>query len=154
VVIKTSIFLVLISTVVSSYSQNSKIKVRKPNDQLYFFQKGTRSDTIVKGRYDLFYLIIPDSLKRELVITVNNGNFRKVNDSIVQLLFIPGIKYECVYEERIIETGQRPYKKTKDLKCMINGVTEESGNSVEVIFKKKDAIKPLLENKFIFLKRD
>lgn len=144
------IICIFLFTTLKSFSQQEKIKIRKQNDQLIFFQKGIQSDTILKNKNDLFCLVIPDTLVN-LTISIENGNFQKTkNDSIVKLIYIPGIKYECVYREIQKEQERGSTKKLKERNCLINGIPEQASGIIKITFYIKGHSEPLLVNKFIF----
>ena len=55
------------------------LKIKKEDNRFLFFQKGIKTDTIVKNKSDLFYIKLPDSLKRHIQIFLKNGQFTKTN---------------------------------------------------------------------------
>lgn len=80
-------------------AQTTKIKVKRDPYPFMFYQKGTRSDTIWRGRNDEFFLMVPDSLKEKLVFSTENGQLvRTANDSLIKLNYLHGLTYEYVYE--------------------------------------------------------
>ena len=74
------------------HGQETKtIRFSKEKNQLYFFQSGLKRDTIQRGEGDLFYLLIPDTLKENLRISIENAKMEVLpGDSLVRLVFIPG----------------------------------------------------------------
>lgn len=85
-----SIFLFL---TYSSFAQYA-LKIKKEDNRFLFFQKGTKNDTLIKNKTDLFYIKLPDSLKNNIQIFLKNGQFVKTdNDTLYRLIQIPGMKY-------------------------------------------------------------
>ncbi len=74
----------------SSQAQYS-IKIKREDNRFLFFQLGQNSDTIVKNKTDLFLIKLPDSLKQNIEIYLNNGQLTKTdNDTIYRLIPILG----------------------------------------------------------------
>jgi hypothetical protein len=72
------------------------IRFKKDRSGLVFFQKGAKSDTISRG--NLFFLLVPDSTKEFILISVENGRMEATsNDSLVTVVHFPGINYESRY---------------------------------------------------------
>jgi len=70
------------------------IKVKREDNRFLFFQLGQKSDTIIKNKSDLFLIKLPDSLKTNIQIFLNNAQFIKTdNDSIYLLKPIAGMRY-------------------------------------------------------------
>ncbi len=135
------------------------IKVKKNDDNLYFFQKGKSTDTISKNKGDLFYLLPKTRLKKILIIHIENAQLlRTDNDSLFRVNYVKGISYECVYEKSYnLEKGENEYN-AKDLekkavysfKCQINGVATENKNKIVFRLKVKNEVNPFLENVFYY----
>lgn len=142
----------------SSHSQTTPtIKFAKGDKVFYFFQKGIKSDTISDKKNNLFYLIIPDSLKESISIQVHNGQLlATINDSIVQLNFIQGLKYESVCEpgESNFATDNKQgrtngnKKKSCYLTTRIDGTSTISGNKITIIIYNRRYNAKILENEF------
>lgn len=143
------LFLLILNA--SSAQSVEKIKFKKQNSLLYFYQKGPKSDTIVKNKSDLFYLVVPDTLKDKIVIFVDNGQFISTpNDSIVKLNFVPGFNYESFFlpeEQRALTTHA---KKQFHFKTLVNGTSLQPINGVrfKIVNKKEDAV--IIENVFFY----
>lgn len=135
-----------------SIAQPTKtIKVKKGNDNVFFYPKNTNSDTIIKNKTDLFYLVIKDKIKTKTTISVENGYLSKTaNDSIFKLNYINGINYDCVFfpTEEMSPTGQT--LKTYLFKTLVNGVSSQPKNEILVVFKYENEVKPFIENRFYF----
>ncbi|MCE3260816.1 MAG: hypothetical protein K0S12_2457 [Bacteroidetes bacterium] len=131
-----------------------KIKVKKPAENtLFFFQKGEKSDTIVKNKNDLFYLLVSDTLKSHLIIQIENGRLQKTyNDSLYQLVHIKGISYEAVYEKTPVVLDEMESKPgfRYEFKSRINGVPSQPGNVIRVTFRSEKTTKLLPENVFYY----
>lgn len=131
----------------STFSQTTTfIKVKKQNELVYFYQKGVKSDTITVQNNNLFYFVLNDSLKLSTQLLLENATCVKTdNDSIIKIIFMPGLKYEAKYTKGKFETS-------KELKfvSLINGTTSFDKNQIliQVVATLKD--EPLIENKFYF----
>jgi hypothetical protein len=96
---------------------------------MVFFQQGVKKDSISKNKGDVFYLLVPDSLKELVSIAVDNGRLLPTaNDSLVTLSYLPGISYESMYvkEERADRTA------ATTLKTLINGASTLDQNYVRI----------------------
>lgn len=88
-----------------SASAQYSIKVKREDNRFLFFQLGQKSDTIIKNKTDLFLIKLPDSLKTNIQIYLNNGQFLKTEkDSIYQLKSIPGMKYSHSKPDTVFNT--------------------------------------------------
>ena len=97
-------FISLLLLSCSSFAQYS-IKVKREDNRFLFFQLGQKSDTIVKNKSDLFLIKLPDSLKSNIQIFLNNAQFIKTNkDSIYQLKPIAGMKYSHSKPDSVFNT--------------------------------------------------
>ena len=84
--------LLLLSSMLLNAQQT--IKVKREDNRFLFYQTGTKNDTIIKNKSDLFRVHFPDSIQHRLVIHLRNGQLVKTkNDSLFRLLYIPGMKY-------------------------------------------------------------
>lgn len=157
--IRLLILLLAFVQTMKSYSQSiEKIKFAKNADHFFFFQKGLKSDTIIKNVSDKFYLLVPDSLKAYISITVENGRLQKTsNDSLLVFEYLSALKYETFYVP--IESQQNSMiadkKRTNDpknfeLKTLINGSCERENNTIliRIINKKDDHL--MIENLFYY----
>jgi hypothetical protein len=99
-----------------------------------FFQKESKSDTILKNRNNFFYLLVPDTMKEKILFSIENGQLVKTaNDSLVQLNYLPGLNYE--YKYVLKNEGQStvftkpnsskvPPKKLGHYETLINGTSD------------------------------
>ncbi len=88
-----------------SSSAQYALKVKKEDNRFIFFQKGTKNDTLIKNKTDLFYIKLPDSLRQNIEILVINGQFIKTdNDTIYKLRYVPGMKYSHSKPDSIFNT--------------------------------------------------
>lgn len=130
-----------------------KIKFQKNSTLIYFFPKSAKSDSIIEKSNDLFYLVVPDSLKKCVVIFVENGQLlRTANDSLVRLNYMQGLKYESqfVINEIPDAPGSKTLKKEFSLISLINGTSSHKKNKIliQVVNKKEDKV--LMENVFYY----
>jgi hypothetical protein len=135
------------------YSQTpGKIKFQKNSSLIYFFSKNSSTDSVVKNKSDVFYLVVPDSLKRFVTVYVENGKLLKTtSDSLVKLNYMPGLKYESQYViNETPDAGAKGFKKVFDLISLIDGPSSYQKNRILVkIINKKDE-KVVIENIFIY----
>lgn len=114
-----------------------KIHFAKDESLIYFFQKGPAGDTILKNKSDLFYLLVPDVLKPDISILVDNGRILATgNDSLVRVEFIKGLRYESMYtlREEDQPTAKKKAPKVKRiLSTFINGTAPEGRENIMVI---------------------
>lgn len=88
-----------------SASAQYSIKVKREDNRFLFFQLGQKSDTIVKNKSDLFLIKLPDSLKSNIQIFLNNAQFIKTDkDSIYELKPIAGMKYSHSKPDSVFNT--------------------------------------------------
>jgi hypothetical protein len=88
--IKLLICLLLAYSAKAQYS----LKIKKEDNRFLFFQKGIKNDTLIKSKTDLFYIKLPDSLKQQVGIYIQNGQFIITdNDTIYRLRPVKGMKY-------------------------------------------------------------
>jgi hypothetical protein len=79
--------------------QEKKIRFKKNQEMIFFFQKGKTSDVIVKDQSDIFYLSVPDSLKPWISIQVNNGRLIKFSgDTLLRAECLKGMRYESLFQ--------------------------------------------------------
>ncbi|MES2516037.1 MAG: hypothetical protein V4580_17920 [Bacteroidota bacterium] len=88
-----------------SASAQYTIKVKKEDNRFLFFQKGIKNDTLIKNKTDLFYIKLPDSLKQQISIYIENGQFTATeNDTIYLLRPIKGMKYSHSKPDSVFNT--------------------------------------------------
>lgn len=132
------------------YSQKlEKIKFQKDPSSIYFFYQGVKSDTLSKNKENLFYLLVSDSLKKDLVIEIDNGQLMVTgNDSLFKLNYIPGFKYESFYQKKQ-ELGNPPSKKSPfEFQTFVNGVSALVVNRIQIVLRHKMTGQMILENTF------
>lgn len=112
------------------------IKVKREDNRFLFFQMGQQNDVITKNQNDLFYIKLPDSLKQDIQIHVENGHFTKTNnDTIFKLIPIRGMKYS----HTLIDTS---------FQTLLEGVCPASSTiKLEIINTKNK--RTILQNKFL-----
>jgi hypothetical protein len=149
------LFLLCFSATASAQGP-AKIKFAKDQGFIYFFLKGDKTDTIVKDRSDIFYLLVNDSLKNSFNLCVENGRLVKTsNDSLVKFEYLPGLKYETFYSKRspgsAVDAGidkKRP--PASELNTMINGTTDRQKNTILIRITDRREEKVLIENLFYY----
>ena len=119
-----------------SASAQYSLKVKKEDNRFLFFQKGIKTDTIIKNKSDLFYIKLPDSLKNNIQIFLKNGQFIKTDtDTLYRLIHISGMKYSHSKPDSVFNT-------------LLEGNCTPSKNiSIEFINTKTQ--RPFLKNIFI-----
>jgi hypothetical protein len=126
-----------------------KIKFAKNSDLIYFFQVGTKSDTISKGVSDKFYLIVPDSLKESILFSLDNAQLiRSENDSMVICNYLPGLRYESIFLNRGQDDLGEELLNIYEFKTLVNGtsVINKKKIIIQVIDRRKNKV--LMENEF------
>ncbi|MBA3679869.1 MAG: hypothetical protein H0W73_01585 [Bacteroidetes bacterium] len=129
-----------------------KIKFQKNSTLIYFFPKESKTDSFISTSNDLFYLVVPDSLKRSIAIYVENGKIlRSGNDSIVRLSYLPGLKYESLYViKETKDPGDKKLKKEFEFISLINGASSYAKNKMLVQIINKNEEKVVIENVYIY----
>jgi len=129
-----------------------KIKFQKNSNLIYFFPKNSNTDSVVKSKTDIFYLVVPDSLKKFVTVYVENGKLLKTtSDSLVKLNYMPGLKYESQYViNEMPDSGAKGFKKVFDLISLIDGPSsyQKSRILVKIINKKEEKV--VIENVFLY----
>ncbi len=145
---KLYLFLLLFHFQFLLIAQNFEIiKVKREPHFVYFFQKGTKSDTIVKNKSDVFYYVVPDSLKPFITISTENGQLVATNnDSLVKFNFIKGIRYELIF------SCQTPHSKKDSLifKTLINGAMNYQHEFVVINIIDKRTNTRIITNNFFY----
>jgi hypothetical protein len=133
---KIIILIFLNLTLIFSLKAQKIIKVKKEDNRFLFFQMGSQTDLLIKDKSDVFYIKLPDSLKHQLQIMVENAQFRKTtNDTLFKLIPIKGMKYS----HTLIDTS---------FQTLLEGTCTPSQTiKIEVINTKTK--KALLQNKFL-----
>lgn len=127
-----------------SFSQNIPLIHLKKEGSFIFFQKGIKSDSIIKNKSDRFYLYLPDSLRQTISVLTENGQFqRAVNDTIFKFVYLPGLKYESFYT---VSESKNKY----DFKTLINGASDFGVNKVRIQIFDKQSGTTVLENVFFY----
>jgi len=139
-----------------------KIKIKKEDYSLYFFQKGIKSDTITSQKNNLFVLKIGVSRRCNALIEVENGRLIPTNnDSIYQLSYMPHLNYRHFFKDSIssaeaYKTKNSSSKKPNISPCSIfkteiNG-SNNTGQSkqINITIKNKSNDSLYLSNKFYY----
>ena len=131
----------------SNAQEIPSIFIKKQNF-IYFFQLGKKTDTLTKLNAK-FYLSIPDSLKEQIVVDVENGLLHITsNDSIVELMHMPGMRYESYFAPaRNAKNLKQP---EFDFKTHVNGASSLSHELIRIrlLDRKEDRIE--VENNFFY----
>ncbi|WP_317899271.1 hypothetical protein [Aurantibacillus circumpalustris] len=128
-----------------------KIKFKKDRSLIYFFQKGAKSDTLYRGNENLFYLVVPENLKRDLSIQVENGQLMTSgNDSIVSLIYLPGFQYESFYESKEIKGEKKQKKVQYNFTTLVNGTSIIKAPKISISIINKSTGGLILENVFLY----
>lgn len=135
----------------ASAQNPEKIKFQKNSALIYFFPKGQNKDSIVKNSNDLFYLVVPDSLKKHIVVYVENGKLIKTtNDSLVKLNYMQGLKYESQFVISEVAEAPKKIKKEFELISLINGASSYEKNKILIQIINKKEEKVVIENVFFY----
>lgn len=136
----------------TTFSQTLQtIKFQKNSSFIYFFPK-EKTDSVISASNDLFYLLVPDSLKRSIAVYIENGKMTRSNtDSLVQLKYMPGLKYESLY---VIKESKDPsdkkLKKEFEFISLINGSSSYAKNKILIQIVNKKEEKVVIENTYIY----
>lgn len=152
--------------VFSAHAQEpQKIRFAKDKKYIYFFQTGTKADTLRNAEDYSFYFLVPDSLKRFIVLQSENASFvLTANDSVVHCNYVPGIRYETFYSQVAGDLGYNPVAdnlekglnyefkpKTEKLvlRCGANGAAVVALKRIQIDIVDKRYDKIILQNVFI-----
>ena len=128
-------------TGIVSAQESRSLRLKKNRDLIYFFQKTQSSDSLVQGKNDLFYLLVPDTLKPFVSITVENAQLiLQDNDSLVLCKHLPGIRYEHYY--------QRDLEQKLTYKVGVNGAAVVGAEEVVIDFTDKRTGLVIFTNRF------
>jgi len=144
-------YLFFLSGTLSSQTPQ-KIKFQKNSTLIYFFPKFTLSNSVINSSSGIFYLVVPDSLKKNISVRVENARLLKTeNDSIVQISYMPGLKYESMYvvEESPIPNSKKIKKEFKFI-TLINGTATNPKNEIHIQVINKKEEKPLIEDLYFY----
>ena len=141
-----------------------KIRFVKDRQYIYFFQTGAKCDTLKTAEDRLFYFLVPDSLKRFIVLQSENANFATTaNDSVLRCNYVPGVRYETFYTEVVGELGHNDVDskfnndlnyalkaKTEKmvLRCGANGAAVVPPKKIQFVIVDKRYDRVILENVF------
>lgn len=145
------IFLFLSTAPLLQAQEPATIRFAREKNQLYFFQTGEKSDTISKGRGDLFFMVIPDTLKNVLRINIDNALMEPGSgDSLYRLLYMPGLRYELIFIDSVKALPGDKNEVFYRLKVRINGAALLPAPVIRIEFVDRRRDRRLLENDFYF----
>lgn len=99
------IFTLFLLLVVFKGNAQYNLKIKKEDNRFLCYQIGSKNDTILKNKSDLFYIKLPDSLKQVLKVYIENGKLAKTHKTnVYQLSYINGMKYSHSIKDTIFET--------------------------------------------------
>lgn len=121
------------------------MRIRKDHTSFYFFQKGKPTDTISFGQYDLFYIRVPDTLKKDLTFWIENAQLQNYQaDTVLKIRYVPGLRYEAYFVKK--DSADVKYQWSN----FVNGAAAVEKNKIRIqIFDEKDH-DLLLENNFVY----
>lgn len=126
-------------------------RVKRSNALIYFFQKNDSSNIIKEKVSDVFYFVVSDSLKEQLVLEIENGSFYNTNnDSLFRFKFLRGLKYELKFQKSSTKDSVKN-KNNYTATQVINGATVSPSNIVLFRVFNKHNQETLLENQFLFI---
>jgi len=133
-------FVFLLSAFLLSAQENEKIRFAKDKRFIYFFQVSKATDTITKGKSDQFIYLVPDSIRRFIVLKSENAQMSPTkNDSILICRYLPGIRYETFF----VEKTDRLY-----LQSGINGTSVVPKEKIHIQIIDTRINKVLIENSY------
>jgi len=128
----------------NAFCQDIAVVHLKKEKPLLFFQKGVKSDTIIKNKNDVFYLSVPDSLESSISIQVENGRLEPLaKDTLIKLVYLKGLKYESLF---LRTEGKR----SSEFKTLINGASELENSLIRIRLFDRRSGKVILENLFFY----
>ena len=128
-----------------------KIKFKKDRTLIYFFQKNEKTDTLTAFSEHFFYLVVPDGLKKDLSIQVENGQLMPtLNDSIVKFIYVPGFQYESFYVSQEINGGEKKKKVKQEFTTMVNGTPTLKAPKISISLINKATGGLILEDVFFY----
>lgn len=96
---------IFILFIYNSFLAQYAIKIKKEDNRFLFFQIGQKSDIIIKNKTDLFFIKLPDSLKNQIQIHINNGQFiNTTSKDVYRLIPIIGMKYSHTQQDTMLNT--------------------------------------------------
>jgi hypothetical protein len=117
------------------------LRFKKHQELIYFYQKGQASTTLIPGKNDVFYLLVPDTLKPFLLIAAENAELiLQPNDSLVVCKSLPGIRYEHYY--------QRGEENNFIYKVGVNGASVLRDDEILIQFTDKRSGRLIFENRY------
>jgi hypothetical protein len=145
-----SVFFLLVS--LDSFGQKTQsFRVRKPEGDLIFYQKGQVSDSLLTTKTNEFVLIVPEGMKKYLRVFLDNAQLVKTeNDSVFHVNFIRGLAYECYYSSY----HKKHEKDNWEFLTLVNGVVPIPSQKVkiEIVDVRNQSI--ILTNTFYFKVKD
>lgn len=89
--------LLFISYFITAQESYEKIKIKKSDYSIYFFNTSTTSYSI-NASSNVFYLRLGSSRKCKTLIEINNGQLKALSgDSLYKLAYLPGMNYRHYY---------------------------------------------------------
>jgi hypothetical protein len=122
-VIFTRLLILFFSTAaLPGFSQNKEvIRVRSAHD-FYFFQKGAKTDTISANKNDVFYMLIPPSMRCNVRIEVENGFLSPTPaDTVFRLKHVVCTNYIHFYTDNLLLSEKPSVRACDRYKMAING---------------------------------
>lgn len=122
--------------------KTESIHFAKNADDLVFFQKGDKKDTLAVRSE--FYLIVPSALKSGISIQTDNASLSAINDSTAVLDHRPGLSYESYY----VHHRGASKKPEWAFRVSINGTTGHAMDEVVIRFMDRGKQEVLMENRY------
>ncbi len=152
---------IFIGSFFKAQSQPDKIKIKKEDYSIYFFNQGKKSDTI-NSNNNTFVLKLGVSRRCNTFIEIENGKLIETkNDSLFKLMYMPGMNYRHLYRDTVVTelpakstiapAKTRIYQKCGLFTTQVNG---SSGNpqskTIVIKFKSFQNDTIYLSNKYYF----
>lgn len=99
------ILIIFFSFSIKAQEIHEKIKIKKSDYSIYFFQTGKATDTISSSSNNTFFLKSGNARKCKSVIEVYNGRLSEIKkDSLYELSYMPGMNYRHLFKDSLIVT--------------------------------------------------
>lgn len=143
------------------YSQPDKIKIKKEDYSIYFFNSGKKTDTI-QNTNNTFVLKLGVSRRCNTFIEIENGKLVETeSDSLFKLMYMPGMNYRHLYRDTVVtelaaKSAMAPAKTRIYQKCglfttQVNGSSGNAQNrTISIKFKSFQNDTIYLSNKYYF----
>lgn len=130
---RLTVILIFVSFFSLAQEIHEKIKIKKSDYSIYFFNTSSPSE-VINSTNNLFVLQLGSSRKCKTVIEITNGQLKPIkNDSIYKLVHLPGMNYRHLFissTEQNNSSSTASQKLCPDFKTEVNGANTLLPDSV------------------------